>query len=182
MRNLTVAPRHARADRAHVLIVEGGDDQREMYGELFRAGGWRVSQARTPATAWRLLRQRVPDVIITGLGRNLDGAELIRRVRAIPASAGVPIIVVSAHVYERHRRLAYDAGCTVFLPKPCLPTKLVAVATRLTRRHDAGLRGEDDGPDVQGPRGVIAPRLRADVGGDGTRNARRFAPRAAVRC
>jgi PAS domain S-box-containing protein len=60
-----------------------------------------------------------PDLVITDLNMpELDGAEFIRRFRAIPACADVPVIVITAYEDRALRYQALEAGATDFLLSP----------------------------------------------------------------
>jgi CheY-like chemotaxis protein len=64
-----------------------------------------------------------------------DGYDLIRQVRALPASHGgsVPAAALTAYAFAEDRRRALNAGFSMHIPKPVEPSELVAVATSLTR-------------------------------------------------
>jgi two-component system cell cycle sensor histidine kinase PleC len=60
-----------------------------------------------------------PDLVITDFNMpELDGAEFIRRFRAIPACADVPVIVITAYEDRALRYQALEAGATDFLLSP----------------------------------------------------------------
>ena len=118
---------------AVVLLVQPPDDSREMYAEFLRHHGLEVvcpddvDEALTLAPA--------ADVVVTGLqlpGAK-DGFALIQHLRAKPATEHKPIIVVTSWAWQTERLRAKDAGCDVFLTKPCLPAVLLRhVQRRLT--------------------------------------------------
>jgi len=61
---------------------------------------------------------------------DLDGLELCRRLRQLPATSKVPIVIVTGSaVTQAHEATA--AGCDVVLPKPCSPALLLATIQRL---------------------------------------------------
>jgi DNA-binding response OmpR family regulator len=60
-----------------------------------------------------------------------DGLELVRRLRAHDRTRRKPIIVLSACTLPRDQDAAREAGCSVFLPKPCLPDALSREVRRL---------------------------------------------------
>jgi two-component system, cell cycle response regulator DivK len=79
------------------------------------------------------------DVIVTGirLPGDIDGAGLIVRLRVDDGTKHKPIIVVTACAMDTDRKRAENAGCEVFLPKPCLPEDLFAHVTRLLAPSNA---------------------------------------------
>jgi two-component system, cell cycle response regulator DivK len=115
-----------------VLLVDPYDDSRDAYATFLQSLGFRVYATDNTDDAWELVPQA--DVLVTGLrvpGR-VDGLELIRRLRSNATTQMMPIVVLTAAVYPSDEQEARNAGCDVFLTKPCLP---VALATEV--RHAA---------------------------------------------
>ena len=107
-----------------VLLVDPYDDSRELYATVLQSLGFRVHATRQHGRCPRVDLQA--DVLVTGLqvpGR-LDGLELIRWIRARPATQTMPIVVLTASAYPADEQAARNAGCDVFLTKPCLPVDL----------------------------------------------------------
>jgi two-component system cell cycle response regulator DivK len=118
---------------AVVLLVQPPDDSRDMYAEFLRHHGMDVvcpgdvEEALTLAPA--------ADVVVTGLQLPgaMDGFAFIQHLRADPATRHKPVIVVTSWAWQTERLRAKDAGCDVFLTKPCLPAVLLRhVRRRLT--------------------------------------------------
>lgn len=80
----------------------------------------------------------VTDVLVPG---PMDGFELIRRLRNDPATARLPIVVLTVCAWIEDKKRALNAGCDVFLPKPCYPDALVRVLHRVTGNHPTHARG-----------------------------------------
>jgi CheY-like chemotaxis protein len=67
-----------------------------------------------------------PDVILLDLRMpDMDGFEVLRRLRADPALAAIPVIVLSANVQDSARQLALASGAARFFSKPYLAADLV---------------------------------------------------------
>jgi CheY-like chemotaxis protein len=75
------------------------------------------------------------DVVVTGLRLpgNVDGIELIARLRRRRRTRLTPIIVLTASALQGERDRATKAGCDAFLPKPCLPEELLREVRRLVK-------------------------------------------------
>ena len=73
------------------------------------------------------------DVIVTELllPGSMDGIEFIVRLRSDRSTNGVPIIVLTASAWDTERERAQRAGCDMFLPKPCVPDRLLHEIRRL---------------------------------------------------
>jgi CheY-like chemotaxis protein len=128
-----------------VLIVDDNPDSREMYGEYFVAAGYRVLEASDGAAALALVRSTRPSVILMDLSMpGVDGWEATRRLKSDPETSAIPIIAISAHAEKSAQTRALDAGCDVFVAKPCLPSEVARQVARMLDRAtgDAAARRE----------------------------------------
>ena len=107
-----------------VLLVESHADTRELYAECLRRAGFEVLPAGRTGDAAALLRG--VDAVVTGINvaGEIDGLDLVRIIRCTPATATLPVIVLSASAYPSDVARATAAGCDRFLAKPCLPGDL----------------------------------------------------------
>ncbi len=108
-----------------VLLVDDAIDEREMYAECLRRQGVCTLQAQSAADAYRLATEWSPDVVVTDirLVGHAGGLELTRQLKRSPETAAVPVVVLSG-VHPQNQAAAADAGCDLFLTKPCLPDEL----------------------------------------------------------
>jgi two-component system cell cycle response regulator DivK len=124
---------------AVVLLVQPSrDDGLEMYAEFLRYHGLAPIPVSNAANALMLAGEA--DVIVTGiiLDDPIDGVELVSRLRHDDGTMHKPVIVLSACAYRRDRVRAEEAGCDVFLPKPCLPNDLLREVRRLVPATNCG--------------------------------------------
>ena len=118
---------------AVLLLVEDHADTRMMYAEFLREM-FEVSQAADGEAALALMRSRTPALVITDLSLpQMDGFELVKRIRSDHALATIPVICLSGYSDGEHERRALDVGADVVLQKPCLPDQLAQTAVRLLR-------------------------------------------------
>ena len=106
-------------DRAHVLVV----DDETMVGNLLRrileAGGFGVALASNGDEALRGARDERPDVILLDVHMpDTDGFELCRQFKSDPATADVPIVLLSGDDDESKQERGLEAGAADFLAKP----------------------------------------------------------------
>jgi CheY-like chemotaxis protein len=115
--------------------VDDHADCRELIGVVLGAAGIGIAEVSNCAAAIEWLRTAAtPQALIVDLRLpDCHGTEVIRQFRQNPATAGMPVLVLSALVTEADRREASDAGATAFLPKPVLPDDLLEVVRRLLR-------------------------------------------------
>lgn len=94
---------------AKVLLVDDEPDERFLLRRAFERAGHEVRDASDGAEALRVVREFGPDLVVTDLMMPvMDGAELIRRLRAEPVTAAVLVLVSSFH-----SELAEGADATV---------------------------------------------------------------------
>ncbi len=114
-----------------LLVQSSTDDGGLMYAEFLRFHGLTPLVVSNAADA--LLAAARADIVVTGilLSGEVDGVELIARLRADAATKDVRIIVLTACAWQSAQDRAVHAGCNAFLTKPCLPEALL----REVRRH-----------------------------------------------
>jgi DNA-binding response OmpR family regulator len=111
---------------------------------LERTGEATVDIATSGSSALELVRRTPPDLLILDL--NLpppDGTEVCRLIRARPATAALPIIMLTARTSEADRVLGLDLGADDYLTKPFSLQELAARVRAVLRRRapEAGLGG-----------------------------------------
>jgi CheY-like chemotaxis protein len=114
---------------ARILIVDDEPDIRFMMRLIFEGAGHHVSEARHGASALKSVRERHPDLVTTDVMMpTMDGLEFIRRLRADPETAMIPVLAVSGN-----SELATAANAR--LAKPFLPNELLIAAALLIREN-----------------------------------------------
>jgi CheY-like chemotaxis protein len=116
-----------------VLLVNDSRDEREMYAEWLRRLGYTTLQASNATDGYRMAVELGADVVVTDikLPGTTDGLELTRRLKQLPATHDIPVLIVSGYVFKAHTDHAARVGCDRFLPKPCLPEALGEAIERL---------------------------------------------------
>jgi PAS domain S-box-containing protein len=126
-----------RLDGLRVLVVDDEPDTREMLKAGLGQCGAEVTAAGSAAEALTEIRQSPPDVLISDIGMpDVDGYELIRKVRTMPAGQGgtVPAIALTAYARTEDRLQALRAGYQMHVTKPVELTELAAVVASLAKR------------------------------------------------
>ncbi|WUR15081.1 EAL domain-containing protein [[Empedobacter] haloabium] len=110
-------------DIATILIVDDHVLNREFLMTLLGFSGYRLMEAASGAEALKLIEHDKPDLIISDiLMPQMDGYELVARVRSNPATAQVPIIFYTATYREKEAAAVAEAcGVRWVLPKPSDP-------------------------------------------------------------
>jgi len=115
------------AEALTILLVEDEEPVRRLAERSFIRRGWKVLAAESGEAALAVLDQHtgpvaamVTDMVMPGM----DGAKLLRAVRARPGMANLPAVLVSGYAEEVLRR-ELESAETAFVPKPYLPKDLV---------------------------------------------------------
>jgi PAS domain S-box-containing protein len=123
-----------------VLVVDDEADARELIKRVLSECDAEVISAGSAAEALELVRKHRPHVLVSDIGMpDVDGFELLKRVRALGEAAGgkVPAIALTAFARSDDRTRALRAGFLVHVSKPVEPSELVAtVATVAGRTGD----------------------------------------------
>ncbi|HEY7189516.1 MAG TPA: PAS domain S-box protein [Vicinamibacterales bacterium] len=144
---LNVVPRdsvqpHDSLRGIRILVVEDERDTCEFLDRFLTGHGAQVVIARSAAQALALIDDKV-DMIVGDIGLpDVDGYDLMRRIRKLPANAGgaMPAIALTAYARTEDRTRAFNAGFQAHLAKPIEPAELVATISSFAglieaRRH-----------------------------------------------
>jgi two-component system cell cycle response regulator DivK len=128
-----LTPRIARNEI--ILIADADPDARQIYSAFLQHHGFHVVAVKAGRDA--LAVAPAVDAIVTEipLAGDVDGLELIARLKAAAGTAAIPIIVVTSRAWSTDRDRATAAGCDLFLSKPCLPSDLMDSINRLVARR-----------------------------------------------
>jgi signal transduction histidine kinase/ActR/RegA family two-component response regulator len=150
------APRSEPAAPAYgaatVLVVDDNADMRTYLTRLL-APIWRVRTCANGEEALTCVADQLPDVVLTDVMMpRVDGFELLRRLRADPATRRVPVIMLTARAGQEAAVEGFAAGVDDYLAKPFQAAELIARVRVVVER--AGRRGDAAAPDA--PTGPIS--------------------------
>jgi DNA-binding response OmpR family regulator len=137
--------------RKWVLVVEDEQDIAELLKHtLERGGDLDVDTVGTGDGALKAVAERTPDLVILDLNLPvLSGIEVCRLLRARPATASVPIIMLTARTSESDRVTGLDMGADDYITKPFSPKELVARVAAVLRRSAPA--SQEPAPVTYGP-------------------------------
>ena len=129
----------ANGAKTRVLIVEDEPDIAGlMKHALERTGEIEVELVGTGAAALKSVMEEPPGVVLLDLNLPfIDGIEVCRLLRGRPASAGIPIIMVTARTSETDRIAGLELGADDYVTKPFSLRELVARVRAVLRRPAA---------------------------------------------
>ena len=123
--------------KPRVLVVEDEPDLRDYLRELL-ASTCQVLTAADGQEALEVLSREAPVDLITidAMMPRLSGTELLAHLKADPARAGLPMLMLTARADDTHRRAALTVGVDDYLTKPFAPAELLTRVRTLLARHD----------------------------------------------
>src|SRR6266516_3113610 len=118
-----------------VLLVDDEDSLRKVMRDLLERDGYAVSEARDGVQALDQIDRVGPDIIVLDLNLpGLDGYGVLSHLRSRPATADIPVIVLTAKGDEDNEVRVFELGADDFLTKPfrarALSARLEAVLGR----------------------------------------------------
>jgi DNA-binding response OmpR family regulator len=120
-----------------ILVVEDEADVANLVKHtLERGADASVETLASGAAALKSLAVTQPDLLVLDLNLpGMDGAELCRLLRARPATAQLPIVMLTARTDESDRVLGLDLGADDYITKPFSPRELAARVRAVLRRR-----------------------------------------------
>ena len=101
----------ADAAKGDVLVVEDDPDTRDRLRALLSKNGWTVTEAENGRLGLDAVALRVPSVVLLDLNMpEMDGFTFLRSFRVMPATAAVPVIVMTARDLSAGERAELKGG------------------------------------------------------------------------
>ncbi|MGB0387411.1 MAG: ATP-binding protein [Ardenticatenaceae bacterium] len=115
-----------------ILVVDDGLENRLLLSNMLQPLGFEIVLAENGQQEVDLARQIKPDLILTDLMMPvMNGFEAVKEIRKTPQIQEVPIIAVSASVFDMDQEKSRLAGCDGFVPKPVDQKQLLGFISRL---------------------------------------------------
>jgi len=118
-----------------ILVIEDERDILDLVRHYLEKEGFRTRTVADGLAGLTAARQERPDLIVLDLMLpGMDGLELCKKLRADPATAITPVIMLTAKADETDRIVGLELGADDYLTKPFSPKELVARVKALLRR------------------------------------------------
>ena len=102
-----------------ILVVEDNERNLKLLRDVLEYAGFDVRAARTAEDGISLAVSEPPDLVLMDLQLpGIDGLEALRRLRASPRTAGIPVVAVTAQAMKHDRERALEAGFNGYIEKP----------------------------------------------------------------
>jgi DNA-binding response OmpR family regulator len=125
-----------------ILVVDDQPDIRLMCRVNLRLEGYDVIEAPDGDSGLGMVSEYKPDLILLDVMMpGLDGWQFMEALKADPATASIPIVMLTARVQREDEIRGWLAGAADYLPKPFNPSTLTEVVRRtLLNDNDDGDR------------------------------------------
>ncbi len=141
-----------------ILVVEDEPDIAALVAYQLTREGFRVETVGTGKAALEAVNREIPDLVV--LDRMLPGVsgdEVLRELRAQPATRTLPVLVLTARREQEDRIEGFELGADDYLTKPFSPRELVLRVRAILRRAEGT-------PPQSGGRVLRAGPLTVDLG------------------
>lgn len=117
---------HEEVRQKVVLLADDSEMVRNFHSYVLKNAGYKIVSAIDGADALEKLLMNNIDLVATDINMpNMDGYELVKRIRVMAGYEDIPIIIVSTESESQDKQKGYDAGANVYIIKPTSPDQLV---------------------------------------------------------
>ena len=125
------APAAVDAQPPLVLVVDDSLTVRRVTQRLLTREGYRVALAKDGLDALDKLSDELPTVVLSDIEMpRMDGFDLVRNMRSDPRLAGLPVIMITSRIAQKHRDYAAELGVNHYLGKPYSEEELLSLVGR----------------------------------------------------
>ena len=111
-----------------VMVVDDSLTVRRVTQRLLTREGYRVVTAKDGLDALERLAEEVPVVLLSDIEMpRMDGFDLVRNVRANPRLQGLPVVMITSRIAQKHRDYAAELGVDHYLGKPYSEDELLGL-------------------------------------------------------
>jgi DNA-binding response OmpR family regulator len=129
--------------KAKILVAEDEPDALELIEVNLKSAGYEVLTAAEGRKALQTARACKPDLILLDIMLpEMDGLEICKVLRNDTATAGIPIIMLTARGTEIDRVLGLELGADDYITKPFSPREVVLRVKNVLKRTTAEAPGE----------------------------------------
>lgn len=105
--------------RGKILIIEDDPDIMRLLNRTLSSAGYQVVHAYGGEDALRKIQTNVPDLVLTDLAMpQMSGVQVIQMLKQNPQTAHIPVVAVTAHMWDGIAQSAGQAGVDGFINKP----------------------------------------------------------------
>ena len=137
-----MADMHLSGTQSTIMVVDDNPDMVTIVKTISEIKGYGVQSAYNGLEVFNLLQEQKSDLILLDIMMpEMDGLEVLTRIKGNPDTASIPVILLSAKALDEDIRVGYKLGADEYITKPFTRTQLMTSINRL-------LRGPDTSPSL----------------------------------
>jgi len=122
-----------------ILIIEDDISTSQFLSYTVEREGYQAITALDGIDGLKKALAEKPDLIILDIMLpGLDGFELCHRLRAYPATADIPVLILSAKAQDADKSAAFKVGANCYIVKPADPAKIVDTVKDMLKEPTPG--------------------------------------------
>ena len=111
-----------------VLVVDDSITVRRVTQRLLQREGYRVTLAADGLQAIERLQEERPTLVLSDIEMpRMDGFDLLRNIRADQKLEGMPVVMITSRIAQKHREMARELGANHYLGKPYSDEELLGL-------------------------------------------------------
>jgi CheY-like chemotaxis protein len=135
----------------YALVIDDDPDVRVLVSRTLRKEGWRVETASNAVEALQKVEAELPEVILLDLGLPvIDGFEILSRLRAMPAWAELPVVVLTGRDVTQEERRRLTGVRTILMKGSNVRSDVIGEVRKIARQTPGQL------PSIPLPTGAAA--------------------------
>jgi CheY-like chemotaxis protein len=118
-----------------ILVAEDEPDSMRIITHALIAAGFQVIPAYGGEDAVKKARAQKPSLVLTDLAMpDVTGVEVIEAIKRDPELRHIPVLAVTAHIWDPIAQSAGESGCDGFIPKPFTAKHLIEEVRKFLER------------------------------------------------
>ncbi len=135
-----------------VLVVDDSSSIRAIIKKIIKVSGFEVAgflDASDGTEALTVMKAHRVDLLLTDINMpNMNGLELITRIKQDPALSSIPVVVVSTEGSEKKMAQAMSLGAVGYVKKPFVPEEIKQTLNTILEVSSGVAGSDDDDEDV----------------------------------
>lgn len=120
-----------------ILIVEDNEKNRKLCRDVLQVKGYRTIESETAEEGLKLARRESPELVLMDIQLpGMDGIAAMKQLKADPATAGIPIIAITASAMTHNRTTMLAEGFDGYQTKPITLKEFLAEIDRVFRERN----------------------------------------------
>ncbi len=117
---------HSPASKRTIMVVDDDPDIVTIVKTILEVKGYVVQSAFSGQEVLSLLQEQKPDLIFLDVMMPpMDGLEVLTRLKGNPATASIPVILLTAKADDEDVQIGYKMGADIYITKPFTSTEVL---------------------------------------------------------